>query len=124
MYTAIILNNESQNRLIELLSAFVEGLPNSNDWELRCHHCTLAFGTPSGSLHNLPERKIVVDAFAFNELVAAFRVRGADDSKNAVPHVTALVNVKKRGKAVMSNDLTDWRAIKPVTLKGKVRVVH
>lgn len=124
MYTAIVLSPESQNRLIDNLSVFVGGLPNSNDWDMRCHHCTLEFGTPSGSLHNLPERIITVDAFAFNDLVAAFRVRGADDSKNAVPHITALVNVKKRGKAVMSNDLTDWRPIQPITLRGKVRVVH
>lgn len=124
MYTGIILSRESQNRLIDLLSVFVEGLPDHENWSLECDHCTLAFGTPSGSLHQLPEREITVDAFAFNDFVAAFRVRGADDSQNAVPHVTALVNRAKGGKPVMSNQLTDWRAIKPVMLRGKVRVVH
>lgn len=123
MYTAIVLDRASQNRLVKLLSVFVEGLPNSNDWDLRCEHCTLAMEGLTASQVGRVDRTLTIDAFAFNDLVAAFRVRGADDSRNVVPHVTALVNVKRGGKARMSNDLTDWRAIQPVTVTGKVHII-
>lgn len=123
MYTAIVLDRHSQNRLIDLLSVFVEGLPNYQDWSLECEHCTLAMEPLTASQVGPVDRKLVVDAFAFNDLVAAFRVRGADDSRNAIPHVTALVNVRSGGKARMSNDLTDWRAIQPVTVTGKIHII-
>lgn len=124
MYTAVVLDRHSQNKLVDLLSVFVAGLPNSNDWDLRCEHCTLAMEPLTASQVGKVDRVLTIDAFAFNGLVAAFRVsNGANDSRNAMPHVTALVNVEGGGKARMSNDLTDWRAIQPVTVTGKVHVI-
>lgn len=122
MYTAIVLNRQSQNLLADRLSVFVEQLKDWQDWELLCHHCTLAFGRVVGTVGQ--SRELTVDAFAFNGLVAAFRVRGADDSQNKVPHVTALVNRVEGGTPKMSNDLTDWRAIQPIKIMGRVEICN
>lgn len=124
MYVAIVLNEKSQkslkNRLISLSVQRVVTCIDWRLWDLKCHHCTLAFGTDSG--FEFKERKLTVDAIACDELVIAFRVRGAEDSKNATPHVTAAVH--HRGKPVMSNNLTNWIEIEPFEIIGDVKVVY
>ena len=124
MYVAIVFNKEShkklKNRLIALSAQRVVPVLDWRVWDLKCHHCTLAFGTDSG--YEFAERTLTVDAIASNELVIAFRVKGAEDSKNATPHVTAAV--EERGKPVMSNQLTDWIEIEPFEITGTVKIVY
>lgn len=44
-------------------------------------------------------------------------------SKNKIPHITIAVNVAGGGKPVMSNNITDWQPMNPVSLKGTVSEV-
>jgi len=74
--------------------------------ELVCHHCTLTFGDHIGTAGQ--RRSLNVSARSSNGLVAAFKVEGADDSTNKVPHVTAIVDRDSGGRPVMSNSLSDW----------------
>jgi hypothetical protein len=124
MYVAIVLSEKSQrtlkNRLLALSAQRVVPFIDWRLWDLKCHHCTLAFGTDSG--YKFEERVLTVDAIASNDLVIAFRVKGAEDSRNVTPHVTAAVN--HRGKPVMSNGLTNWKEIESFEITGEVKVIY
>jgi hypothetical protein len=124
MYVAIVLNEKSQrvlkNRLIALSVQRVVPVIDWRLWNLKCHHCTLALGVETG--YKFEERVLTVDAIASNDLVIAFKVKGAEDSKNATPHVTAAVN--HRGRSVMSNELTNWLEIEPLEITGEVKICY
>lgn len=118
MFTAIVFDIESHHRIwrraleLNLLRA---------GWSEKCHHVTLAMGTQDETYAAGAERVLTVTHYGEKAgRVTAFRVAGAGDSANKVPHVT--IAVAKGAKPVESNQITDWRAIEPFTIRGKVEV--
>lgn len=101
-WTAIVLDDDAQRALKEYASRCFPKMRG----ELVCHHCTLSFGDHIGKAGQ--KRILNVSARSSNGLVAAFKVEGADDSTNKIPHVTAIVDREKGGRPVMSNSLSDW----------------
>jgi len=53
-----------------------------------------------------------------NDKAMAVKVEGYE-SANKIPHITVAVN-PDGGKAVMSNDITNWQNVKPFILNGVV----
>ena len=43
--------------------------------------------------------------------------------ESEIPHITIAVNVAGGGKPAMSNNITDWQPMNPVSLKGTVSEV-
>lgn len=122
MYTAIVLDTPSAKKLkralILLACERVVPLMDWREWNMKCHHCTLTMGDTGE--YAFVDRTLKVTHVGFNELVIAFKVEGADDSKNATPHVTGAV--EHRGKPVMSNDITNWIPIDHIELTGSVKI--
>lgn len=118
-YTAVVLDERSQNALRSVFSHFADF-----GWELICHHMTIEFGADS---HPEEGQQVIlqVDTSACNDLVCAVGISkdcGGNLSTNEIPHVTVAVNREEGGKPVMSNDLSPWVRIEPITLVGTIEV--
>ena len=114
-YTAIILGTASA----ELCAARARAL--GFQWErTHCHHVTLALGAAAGFAIGGRRSLTVTHAGRVAGRVCAFRVAGADDSKNSVPHVT--IGTSGEGKPKDSNAIETWEAIEPFQIGGVVEV--
>lgn len=123
MFTAIVLDNKSQDVIRKLASDL---LLVSYAAKIHCHHVTLAMGDASARFAVGTVRKLRVTHYAENGRVTALRVSGAEDSSNKVPHVTfATFN---SGKPKESNDLTGWIALDgdeaKIEISGKIEICH
>lgn len=115
MYTGVILNDDSRNKL---KGYFKNIIPN--DWEFISHHMTINTGKIRNDLVTFlgKEVELIVYKIGVNELVIAVGVKGFY-SDNDEPHITIAVNKKKGGEPVMSNKITNWKKINnEFTVKG------
>ena len=146
MYTAIVLNEDSQKALRDLL-----GDPytdTSSGWEIVCHHVTICMGRMKGKYpfqlgeevkieiigagkahgFDIPiakRKEIPIEAeVAF---AAAVKLPEGKHVKNVVPHITLAVNRAVGGKPFHSNN-ANWvyyqkgGSLDPeITLKGIVQ---
>lgn len=118
-YSAVVLNNESRNILIDL---FKKVIPDN--YEIICHHMTINMGELDNNMKKYLGNNIdlIVNSIAYDDKVIAVGVEGFY-SKNKIPHITLAVNRKNGGKPFMSNKLSDWKRIKKVELQGIVQEI-
>ena len=123
MYTALVLDAESRQRLVKYFHPVVP-----LDWERVCHHMTINLGSAeSGPAADLvgQQFEVVAKTFAEDNRVVAVGVESPVPSKNAIKHITVAVNVNGGGKAKHSNELTNWTPlVQPLVLRGVVQVVQ
>ena len=117
MFTAIVLNEDSAMAVWR--AALALDLIRAGCREF-CHHVTLAMGAPAG--FNIGEsRTLTVTHYGETAgRVTAFRVAGADDSANKVPHLT--VTTFGDAKPKESNEISAWVEIPPFEISGTVTV--
>lgn len=120
MYTAINLDEESKTKLVRHLIGYIP-----TGWEIIAHHMTINMGPIDKG--PIKDRKFIgtsveveVDAIAADDKVIAVRVKTPIPSNNKIKHITVAVNRTNGGKPVMSNDLTDWQPLEPITLFGTI----
>jgi hypothetical protein len=122
MYTAIVLDQPSQ----QLLSTLFSILPT--DWERHCHHMTINLGPASnGPAQDLLGHVVDLKAVSVsaNDRVAAVSVETDVPSVNSIKHVTLGVNRGIGAKPVESNRLNAWNPLHPpLQLRGTVAEVH
>jgi hypothetical protein len=114
-YTAIVLTENDG----KLCAARARAL--GFQWErTHCHHVTLAMGAPEG--FRIGQRRVltVTHAGSIEGRVCAFRVSGAEDSRNAIPHVT--IGASGEGRPKDSNRIENWEAIEPFQIGGTVEI--
>tara|TARA_R110000868_G_scaffold188768_3_gene431529 strand:+ start:2287 stop:2973 length:687 start_codon:yes stop_codon:yes gene_type:complete len=116
-FTAICFDGPDQDRLVEM--ALKHGMGSGIKDPTWClHHVTLALR----ELNDWGGRCVTVTHVGMIEgRVSAFRVSGAEDSCNPVPHITAAL--AKGAKARESNDIKEWIAIEPFEVNGQIRVI-
>lgn len=121
MYTAVVLDAES---VAKLMAKFEFDMPDG--WTVKAHHMT----TNMGKAANGPAAAFVgqtvdlkVVSLARDNKVMAVGVECEVPSVNTHKHVTLAVNEAGGGKAKQSNDLTEWLAVQPFTLRGTVTEV-
>jgi len=119
MYTAIVLDQQSQQQLI---ARFGDIIPA--DWERLCHHMTINLNSastgPAAALLGQPA-ELNVTSISQNELVMAVGVETSVPSTNSIKHITLAVNRKGGGKPFHSNKLTDWHPTSPLKLHGTIQ---
>lgn len=125
MYTAIVLTPKDQARLKERVKML-----GFNDWEVKCHHCTLHMGHPTREELDLYNDLCLlkINKIGISDKAVAFRVdeikhpRGVEvKSQNAIPHITLLVNTKDGAKSKDSNTIQNWMEIEtPIFLTGYI----
>ncbi len=121
MYTAVVLDEASQEKLKEFISR-----GNFPGWKIVCHHMTINIGPATngpggdylGKTVSLTGVQVGGDAF-----VNALKVECEVPSINKIKHVTLAVNEARGGKAKMSNDITFWVDIEKISLQGVVMEV-
>jgi hypothetical protein len=124
MYTAIVLDEKSKNKLKDKFSPFL-----NEDWRIICHHMTINMGEASENINknikNMIGEKVELKAvtLAFDEQVIAVGVITDILSENKIKHITIAVNYKNHGKPFLSNNLTNWEAIPMIELSGTIEEV-
>lgn len=148
MYTAVVLDEPSRAKLLEV---FVEPLSilEAKGFQFQTasgspliHHVTLNMGAFDKRAN--PEREIgeeIAFALSFwgeNERVVALGVTAcmyspvtgttfgwpAVCSKNKQPHITVAINIAKGGKPVHSNELVQWTPIDSVQVHGVIAEIN
>lgn len=118
LYSAIVLTDESRDRLIE---SVYDEIPT--DWSLFAHHMTIIFGK------ELPETlkpmlgqsvELIANKFGRNDMAMSVLVTGFNSINDKPPHVTIAANTKAGGKPVDGGLITEWLNIKPIKLTGVV----
>ena len=112
LYSAIVLDEKSTNKLLSELENYI---PKS--WKKFAHHMTVLFGGALPKKEDL-DKTITLTAtdIGATDMAIAVKVSGYA-SFQKVPHITLAVN-PNGGKPVMSNNITNWKPIKPITLTG------
>lgn len=145
MYTAVVLTELSRTRILDVFALKIAGLTmdgfqlKTAQGEPLVHHVTLQLGDFDRALNSEhllgQEIEFHLVSFAADEKVVAFGVEYKElgtcasfgsptvRTVNKIPHVTAMINPSKGGKPFLSNKLTNWTPITPMTIKGIVEVV-
>jgi predicted kinase len=114
LYSAVVLDGGSR---ASLLARLEHAIPKG--WDIITHHMTIAFAKPVPNQEDLgKEVTLTVTELGSSDMALAVRVEGYP-SKNEIPHITIAIN-PNGGKAVMSNDITEWMKLKPFNISGKV----
>lgn len=124
MYTAVVLVDESRDKLIRAFASLLEA---NAGFEVLAHHMTLHMGSaePQEAAMVGSFVTLVADAIAQDDKVIAVRIiPWGIKSKNPIPHITLAVNRQNGGKPKMSNDLKAWEPIEePISLRGRLEEV-
>ena len=109
-YSAIVLDEASHNKLIEIFSPAWENNEDPDEWEILAHHYTIKMGSLPVSMDDMLGQQFTMKvlAFAGNDKVKAVQVERVIETQNKVAHITLAVNRKRGGKPVQSNNLTEW----------------
>ena len=125
MYTALVLNPQSHQQLID---HFREIIPST--WTLYGHHMTINMGNAeSGPLmankFNLDEEsELTIISLAYDNKVIAVGVDTEVPSNNKVKHITLAVDRASGGKPFHSNQLTNWNPTSPLKLRGIIEEIQ
>jgi predicted kinase len=114
-FASLVLDKSSRDKLLNEVSNYIP-----DGWEIISHHMTINFGKglPKELIDDLGQIKtIIANEIGISEKAMAVKVSGYY-SDNKIPHITIAIN-PNGGKAVMSNDITDWNTLEtPITLYG------
>jgi predicted kinase len=114
LYSAIVLDEKSHNELINMFSDIIP-----EDWKLYAHHMTIQFGKGVENEKDLDKEVILQgNKLGISDKAIAIEVSGYESKKN-IPHIT--IAISPDGSPKMSNDISDWKKIKPITLTGVVK---
>jgi len=112
-YTAIVVDDPSV-----ILSQF--DIPEG--WEPIAHHVTLNMGPAKNPELVGQSFQVTLNTLAQDDKVMAAGVQMPPNvpTINATPHITLAVNRANGGKPFLSNKLTNWQPISPITVNGTV----
>lgn len=114
LYSAVVLDEESHNKLINMFSDIIP-----EDWKVYAHHMTIQFGKGVENEKDLDKEVILQgNKLGISDKAIAIEVSGYESKKN-IPHIT--IAISPDGSPKMSNDITDWKKIKPIKLTGVVK---
>lgn len=112
-YSAVVLDNKSHDLLLDVFS---NSIPDG--WKKIAHHMTITLGELKDKTDIDKDVTLTVTHVGLSDKAMAVMVTGYR-SKNKIPHVTIAVN-PDGGKAKDSNNITNFKEIKPFKIVGKV----
>lgn len=119
-YTGIVpLDSISGNTVISSQSV-LSNFQVPEGWKVFANHITLNLGAAKDKSLIGQEVTFTLTDVAQDDKVMAAKASISVPSMNNLPHITIAVNINNGGKPVMSNNLSNWKSISPITLKGKI----
>ena len=119
-YIGVFLDDASKQKLLGAVSDFIPA-----DWKTYAHHMTILFGKNKNPvvedyIKTNIGKTVLLNAVSIGISADAIAVKISSEvpSDNKMPHIT--VAVPPRGKPVNSNNITEWKSISPIELKGKI----
>lgn len=120
MITAIVL--DSYSSFLASKQAYFMGLVSTME-QARCHHVTLALGKSERFTIGEVRAMRLTHYGETAGRVTAFRVSGAHDSHNDIPHLTIATIGDARPRE--ANDIFEWKPLKrPLDIFGSVAFVE
>ena len=113
LYSGVVLDETSHNMLFRV---YKDEIPDG--WKFIAHHMTIEFGKSADKNDLGKEVSLVTKRLGKSNMAIAIEVSGYP-SKNAIPHITLAVN-PNGGKAMMSNEITDWEPTQNLKIRGVV----
>ena len=106
LYSAVVLDSESKERLINTLSSKIpEG------WVIYAHHMTIAFGKGLDDKSQIGKSvSLLVTDLGLSDLALAVKAEGYP-TNNKIPHITIAVNKAEGGKPFNSNQIKNWSSL-------------
>ena len=120
-YSAIVLNQESHDKLIEIL-----GNKIPSDWKVYAHHMTIKMGElpPDKKSEKGKSVNIIATELGISDRAIAVKVINGF-STNKIPHVTIAVNTAIGAKPVDSNNIVKWQLLaEPISLTGTITEIY
>lgn len=125
-YTAVVLDDDSISKLHEIIEQLKTQNTIGEDWKISADHVTMNLGGAKDK--GLIGQQVYVNAVAIssNDMVAALKVTVDKnlDFQGRTPHITLAFNKNAGGKPAMSNQLSDWKKITSINLKGTIQEVY
>lgn len=133
-YSVVRLNEHSQETLKRVLDNFLLNfyydsmeLLFTKEYDVKCHHMTIKRGALDNSkyIHMMNTQTIVnikVTHIGWSDKAIAVGVKSSIvKSENKIAHITLAVITKNGGEAKDSNDIKNWKLIKPFIVKGQIK---
>ena len=125
-YSGIILDEESHNKLINLTN-----IPYG--WNIYAHHMTISIGELPTIYRDYrgEEIELTVTHISKTDIIIAVKVEGfftinrndkREISKERNQHIT--IAIKPPNSPKISNEIIDWKEIKPFKIKGIIKEVN
>ena len=106
LYSAVVIDKESKNKLINALSS---KLPEG--WKVFAHHMTIVFGKGLEDKSEIGKTvTLTATELGLSDKAMAVKVEGYH-TNNKIPHVTVAVNTAEGGKPFNSNQIKDWHSL-------------
>lgn len=107
MYTALVLDADSQTYLMEAESIY-GFIPKG--WEVIAHHMTINMGPAMDMVKDIlgSQGYMKVIKWGISDKALAVQVESGVPSNNAIKHITIAVNRANGGKPFHSNQITEW----------------
>jgi Fe-S cluster assembly ATPase SufC len=113
IYSAVVLDNKSHDLLLNTFSNLIP-----DGWKKIAHHMTITLGELKDKTDIDKDVTLTVTHVGLSDKAMAVVVTGYR-SKNKIPHVTIAINPND-GKAKDSNDITNFKEVKPFEIVGKI----
>ena len=113
IYSAVVLDNKSHDLLLNTFSNLIP-----DGWKKIAHHMTITLGELRDKTDIDKDVTLTVTHVGLSDKAMAVVVTGYR-SKNKTPHVTIAINPND-GKAKDSNDITNFKEVKPFEIVGKI----
>ena len=125
IYIGLFLSADGRRRLHQWAGKYVH-IPE--DWRIYCDHMTVVYNDGGmEAMHQYVQYyrrtgetvALRVEEIGVSENCVAVKVSGFP-SNNRIPHIT--VATAPNAKPVMSNQITQWKKIAPITLEATLNV--
>ena len=106
LYSAVVLDDESKNKLIAALQS---KLPEG--WTVYAHHMTIVFGKGLEDKSEIGKSvTLLATELGLSNKAMAVKVEGYP-TNNKIPHITVAVNTADGGKPYNSNQIKEWQGL-------------
>lgn len=123
-YCSIILDKESQLKLVELTKHYYndewENYYSLNSKDKYCHHMSISYDSILEDLGLIEGKKICITIIniGISPKAIAVKVDKPINNMTILPHITIAVNRHNNGERLDSNNITDWKEIETIELTG------